>query len=79
MAYYAEEATALDLQVARHQRMKEAYRYGGALKEHGRRMRAHCDKLIASFQAAAAESRAMAQSHREMAASVATEHKGAGH
>jgi hypothetical protein len=53
-----------------HERMIAAYNHGGQLRQHYIRMRAHCDKLIVTYKAAAKESREMAAAHRAMAAAV---------
>ena len=65
--FYEQQATELDAKIAQHQRMQNAYRHSGALRQHGVQMRAHCDKLIKNYRTAGTENRAMAKSHREMA------------
>ena len=65
--YFEREAEDLDVKVAQHQRMSKAYQHGGHLRALSTRMRAHCDKLITIYQAAATENREMANSHRKLA------------
>ena len=76
-AYFDGEAKAARATAERHRRMAALYGKHpmpsgakGTRASLGRTMPPHCDKLVASYEAAAAEYEAMAAAHREMASEV---------
>lgn len=68
--YYEQQAVDFESKISQHERMKAAYNHGGHLRQHYIRMRAHCDKLIAIYKAAANENRDMAAAHRAKATAL---------
>lgn len=76
-AYFGAEAKAARARAERHRRMADLYaRYPQPSGTEGTRaslsktMPPHCNKLVASYEAAAAEYEAMAAAHRAIAGSV---------
>lgn len=65
--YFEREAKDLGMKVALHQRMKKTYQRGGHMRGFNARMRAHCERLIKLYKAAARENHEMSTSHQHMA------------
>ena len=76
-AYFEGEAKAAREMAERHRRMGERYRnlrkpagLKGVRARIDQSMPRHCDKLVASYEAAASEYEAMAAEHREAASEI---------
>ena len=63
-AYYDEETRQLGEQIARHEKMREAYGAITHLHHHLRREQGHCDTLITAYRQAQEASRRLAAMHR---------------
>jgi hypothetical protein len=68
-----DEATLLEKQAGEHERLAKRYRSGMGVgpKTNAASLAAHCDKLVKSLRASAAEVREMAQLHRDLAKHMA--------
>ena len=69
-AAYEEEAKAVDADIARHRRMSIGYKGARQLRQHGARMKKHCDMLVKNYEHVAVELRGMARAEREVAAEL---------
>ena len=65
---YDREVAALEEKVEMHQKMADAYKYGG--KPYTDLQAKHCLALVKDFKAAADETRALADEHRKIAATL---------
>ena len=68
---YDADAAAAEAKAKEHQTMARAYHSAGGTKSTGNAMVRHCDRLVKEYTDAAADYRALAAEHRNMAKDAA--------